>query len=268
MMPIDHRDRVAESIEHAIADLAEALDELDRIPAHDGATIGSVAHAMNNYLSVTDATLGLLGHALRDHPSPEVGTWLEGLRRLGIMMHHTVERLVRSSAGTEFQMVPDYVDVPLLMQRACGYYRPSAQQKQLAISCQAVGDVPRAWADRVAVAVVADNLLSNAVKFSNDGPGVIAVQIMPGPGGVVCSVRDNGPGVDPILEAQLFPRGALSTTTLTSTGQRSWGFGLAIAKELIDRMGGKLWLDNDPGRGACFSFRLPYAAQASGDAVG
>jgi signal transduction histidine kinase len=267
MMPIDLRTRVADSIEHAIADLADALDELDRIPAtHDGATVGAVAHAMDNYLSVTDATLGLLGHALRDHPSGEVATWLEGLRRLGNMMHHTVERLVRSSATGEFQLVPEYIDVPVLMQRACEYYRPSAQRKQLAIVCRSVGDVPLAWADRVGVAVVADNLLSNAVKFSNDGPGLIVVQVTPGPGGVVCGVRDYGAGVDPIIEAQFFPRGAMASSAQVSNGQRSWGFGLAIARALVDRMGGKLWLDNDPGGGACFSFRLPYRPDGSGAA--
>jgi signal transduction histidine kinase len=143
----------------------------------------------------------------------------------------------------------EYVDMPVLMSRACDFHRKSADLKQLQIVCRSIGEVPTAWADRVAVAVVADNLLSNAVKFSQPG-GEIVVQVMPGPGGIVCSVLDNGPGLTSLEQAQLFDRG----------GRKSGKFGLAIAKEFVVRMGGRLWSDSEPGRGACFSFRLPYHA--------
>jgi signal transduction histidine kinase len=41
-------------------------------------------------------------------------------------------------------------------------------------------------------------------------------------------------------------------------GEAASGFGLTIAKEFVERMGGKLWVESEPGRGACFSFRLLY----------
>jgi signal transduction histidine kinase len=254
----DPRNQVAQSIEDAIADLAEALVELDRIPSHDRSTVGFVAHAMNNYLSVTEATLGLLRETLRDYPDPEVAKWLEGLRHLGTMMHHTVGRLLRTTGPDDFPLKPDYVNLPRLMDRACDYYRLKASQKQLEIICRSVGEIPPTWADAVAVAIVADNLLSNALKFSNPG-GEILVQILPGPGGVVCSVRDNGPGLTQLEQARLFHRGATSGVEPAANHQVS-GFGLTIAKGLIDRMGGRLWAESEPGRGACFFVRLPYHA--------
>ena len=58
------------------------------------------------------------------------------------------------------------------------YYRRVAEPNQVRIVCLAVGQVPLVWADRVAVAVVADNLLSNAVKVSPPG-STVYVQIMP-----------------------------------------------------------------------------------------
>lgn len=249
----DPRTQAVDSIETAIANLAEALDYIDHIPAFDRSTIGFVAHALNNYLSVGEATLGLLGNALREHPDPEVSRWIDGLAQIGSLMHHTVGQLIRTSEPAEFPLKLDYVDLPLLMRRACDYHRRHAEQTRVTIVCRAVAEIPPAWADRVAVAVVADNLLSNAVKHSPPG-GEVLVQILPGPGGVVVSVRDHGPGLSANEQAQLFQR----TASGARQARQPDGFGLAIAREFVERMDGRLWVESEPGRGACFFFRLPY----------
>jgi signal transduction histidine kinase len=256
MTAFDPRAPVAESIESAIANLADSLIQLERIPVHDRPAVAAIAHALNNYLSVSEAALTLIEHAVGEHPTKEVTTWIEALRHLGNMMHHTVGRLLHGSGTGDVPLQPEYVDLSVLMERACDYYRPRATHKQLHITCQTAGKVPPAWADRVAVAVVADNLLSNAVKFSERG-GEIVVQILPGPGGVVCSVRDNGPGLTPLEHARLFQPGVTAGPKPTA-GESSTGFGLSIAKDFVDRMGGRLWSETELGRGSCFFFRLPY----------
>jgi signal transduction histidine kinase len=259
MSPSPEHSNVALSIEHAIAYLAEALDELDRLPSRDPSTVGFFAHVMNNYLTLTDGTVGLLEKALRDHSNREVATWLAGLRHLGTLMHHALGRLLHASPTEDFPLKPEEVNLPLLMERVCEYYRPSAGRKQLEIACRSIGEVPTVWVDRVAVAVVADNLMSNAVKFSNPA-GQIVVQILPGPGGVVCSVQDNGRGLTPLEQVRLFQPASRPGPPPTA-GEPSSGFGLAIAKELVDRMGGRLWSESESGRGACFSFRVPYRVE-------
>jgi signal transduction histidine kinase len=208
----------------------------------------------------------MLEKALRDHPSREVATWLAGLRHLGTLMNHALGRLLHASPAEEFPLKPEDVNLPLLVERVCEYYRPAAGRKQLEIVFRTVGEVPTVWVDRVAVAVVADNLMSNAVKFSNPG-GQIVVQIVPGPGGVACSVQDNGPGLTPLEQVRLFQPGARPGPAPTA-GEPSSGFGLAIAKELVDRMGGRLWSESEPGRGTCFSFRVPYRVEIYGGAKG
>jgi signal transduction histidine kinase len=260
MAPPDIRSQVAESIENAVAHLADALAELDRLPASDRSAIGLAARAIDSYASVSEATLALLKDALRDHPNPEVAKWLEGLGHLGRIMHHTGGRLLLATTSPEFPLKPDYIDPSLLMERACSFHqsRSAAMGKPLQITCRPVGEVPLVWADRVAVAVVADSLLSNAVKFSDPG-GEIVVQTVPGPGGVVCSVRDHGPGFDSLEQGRVLDRAEFNS----GPADRSTGFGLAIAKEFVDRMGGKLWAESEPGHGACFLFRLPYHPEGS-----
>jgi signal transduction histidine kinase len=57
-------------------------------------------------------------------------------------------------------------------------------------------------------------------------------------------------------QKRLFNRG-VRLGTATTAGESSSGFGLAIAKDLLERMGGSIWCESQPGQGACFSFRLP-----------
>ena len=152
-------------------------------------------------------------------------------------------------------MKPDFVNVSLLLERACQYYERVARGRQIDLVCRSAGEVPLAWADRVAVAVVADNLLSNAVKFSSSG-GSVQVQVMSDPPYVACCIQDQGPGLsredqERLLRSQ-FPLGDKQRGELPSTG-----FGLAIVKDFLDRMGGTLSCESEDGHGARFTFRLP-----------
>lgn len=100
-----------------------------------------------------------------------------------------------------------------------------------------------------------DNLLSNAIKFSPPGKRVW-VRLRAEPSWVVCSVQDEGPGISADDQAKLFQKGARLGTVPTA-GEPSTGYGLAVVKELVGQLGGEVWCESQPGRGACFSVRLP-----------
>jgi two-component system, sensor histidine kinase and response regulator len=104
--------------------------------------------------------------------------------------------------------------------------------------------------------VVADNLLSNAVKYSKHD-GSIQVEVVPGPGGVASRICDSGQGLTAAEQARLFQPGARVGPSPTG-GEPSIGYGLVIVKQLVERMGGRVWVESEPGQGACFSFRIPY----------
>jgi signal transduction histidine kinase len=250
----DARRRAAEAIADARRDLDRALGEIDMIQTYNPMLIGLVAHSLSNYISVTAATVEMLQLTLRDTSDPDVPIWLEGIGRTADLMQHSVGRLVSMSAPRDFPLKLDRINVPVLIERSCEYFRRRSGPAGTHISCAAVGEVPLAWADRVALAVIADNLLSNAVRASGSH-GVVKVQIMAEPGHVVCSIKDTGPGLSGDEQAALFER-PLPPAISPNEAPRS-GYGLAIAKEFVRRMDGDLWCESEPGRGACFSFRLP-----------
>jgi signal transduction histidine kinase len=250
---MDAKARASTSISLAKSELDHALTELDKIHSFDPSTIGLAAHALNNSITVTVATTEMLQRVLRDHPDADVPIWLEGIRHAADLMQHTVSRLVSGSAPREFPLKPEYVNLPVLMERTCQYHRRRADPAQVGIVCRPVTDIPLVWADRVALAIVADNLLSNAVQFSRP-LGTIRVQIMREPGHVVCSICDEGPGLTK-EQADRILRQPLPASP--SEAGAATGYGLAVAKQFVERMDGELWCESDPGRGACFSFRLP-----------
>lgn len=243
------------AIVRAQAELEQALLELEKMPALDSGAVAYSAHALKNYLTVTGVTVELLLLSLGDHPNPQVQKWLEGLGHVTELMRHTVSQLTSSSVqkDTKFRFLK--WDLPPLVQRACTYYQRIADRKNILIVCESGIGIPSVWTDPVAVAVVMDNLLSNAIKYSFPGKQV-RVQMKEEVKSVVCSISDEGPGLSQEDQVKLFQRGT-KLSPLPTGGESSSGYGLAVAKELIDKLGGDLWCESTPGCGALFSFRLP-----------
>ena len=73
--------------------------------------------------------------------------------------------------------------------------------------------------------------------------------------GLVVEVRDNGPGVPPDEQATVFEKFRQGGDALTRPP--GTGLGLPISRQIVDHFGGRMWLESEPGRGACFAFRLP-----------
>lgn len=251
---MDAKARAAASIEQAKSELDRALAEIDMMQTFNPMLVGLVAHSLSNYISVTSATVEMLQLSLRDNPDPDVPIWLQGIGHTADLMQHSVSRLVSLSAPRDFPLKLDRVNVPVLLERACDYYRRRAGSEGVQITCSAVGDVPLAWADRVALAVIADNLLSNAVRVSSPH-GTVRVQIMSAPQRVVCSIKDSGPGLTPEEQERLLQASILPPPPPGEASRR--GYGLAIVNEFLRRMDGELTCESEPGRGACFSFSLP-----------
>ena len=73
----------------------------------------------------------------------------------------------------------------------------------------------------------------------------------------MCAVQDYGPGLTPLAQVRIFERGPVPGYPAPARSIPS-GYGLLVAKAFIDRMNGRLWSESEPGKGACFSFWIPY----------
>ena len=255
------KQKLVESILNAQAELNQALEELEKLPAFDAGVVGFAAHAISNYLTVTNATIDLLALSLETHPDDQIRKWLGGLHQATSLMGHAVSQLTNASAAGEPKFMYVSIDLVRLVHRACDYYQRVAECKQIELSFEHEAAAASVWTDGVAVAAVLDNLLSNAVKYSSPGASV-RVAIIERPDFLICSVQDEGPGLSAAEQEELYQRG-VRLSSIPTGGEASSGFGLAIAKELVEKLGGRIWCESQPGKGACFSFSLPTATAPS-----
>jgi hypothetical protein len=230
--------RIAASIEDARADLERALAQLEQLSVIDPSTIGYVAHALNNYLTVSSITVEMLQAALRDHPNPEVRTWLDGIYHALDLMLHTIGTLMRISSPGDFPLKRETINLHVLMSRASHFFRRIANRKQIIIAYRPIGEIPLVRADRVAVAVVAENLLSNAIKFSSQARQFTCKSWQKRR---MSCARSATRGQESVRRIR---RGCSRKGRCCRQFQRAVNrrrFGLAVAKEFVDRMGGSLW---------------------------
>ena len=143
--------------------------------------------------------------------------------------------------------------------RALGF---RAHQKGLELAWRVAQDVPDYLAgDASRVRQVLVNLVGNAVKFTERGEVVVEIERDPTSTGAIVvlhfCVRDTGIGIAKEKQDMIF--GAFTQADSSTTRKYGGtGLGLAITRRLVDLMGGKLWLESEPGVGSAFHFTIRF----------
>ena len=136
-----------------------------------------------------------------------------------------------------------------------------AAEKNIELACHIAPDVPeRLLGDEGRLRQVLLNVMGNAVKFTSQGEVVLSVRVEsvgPGVATLHFVVTDTGIGIAPEQQAHIFQAftQADSSTTRRYGGT---GLGLAIALRLVELMGGRMWVESEPGRGSTFHFTAVF----------
>jgi signal transduction histidine kinase len=99
------------------------------------------------------------------------------------------------------------------------------------------------------------NLISNSIKYRGEETPRIHISAETGAEGWLFSVRDNGIGIDPQYADRVFDM----FKRLHGSEVPGTGIGLAICKRVVERRGGRIWVESEAGRGATFKFTIPPA---------
>jgi signal transduction histidine kinase len=123
--------------------------------------------------------------------------------------------------------------------------------------------LPMVYADLVQLVQVFQNLLSNAIKYRGERDIRIHVSARREGAEWVFSVKDDGAGIDPKHADRIF----VMFRRLHGSSHPGTGMGLAICKRIIERHGGRIWVESEPGHGATFFFSLPVKDAADAPPV-
>jgi signal transduction histidine kinase len=150
---------------------------------------------------------------------------------------------------------PRREEVRSIIAEAVAASRQQALEKALRVEQVVETANLEAICDRDRVLQVLGNLIGNAIKFTNDG-GLVQVSAEPLDDEVLFAVRDTGVGVSAKQLPHIFDR----FWQATPKARLGSGLGLTIAKGVVDALGGKIWVESQPGDGTTFFFTLPRRA--------
>jgi PAS domain S-box-containing protein len=248
---ISDRIRAKEELERTAAELRRSNEELEQF-----AYIAS--HDLQEPLRMVASYTQLLERRYAgqlDEPAREfIGYAVDGARR---MQGFITGLLKYSRVGTEPQVM-QRVDLREMFEAAIANLRIAIEESGATVEAR---DLPVVQGDTRMLTQLLQNLIGNALKFRKPGaqPHVEVWAEREGDFWRI-SVRDNGIGMDPQFSDRVF---TIFQRLHTRDEYEGTGLGLAICKKIVERHGGRIWVESKEGEGATFSFTLPGADTAS-----
>ena len=249
--------QMAADLHRSLTDLKEERDRVTGLLTSRRELVASVSHELRTpvatirgYLESALARDGHIAGELRG----DLETVEAEVRRLQRLIDDLFT-LSRADVGRlELRLAP--TDVGSVLDRTVDALGPLAwQQRRVQIVASAPGDIAPATADAERLQQVLTNLVGNAVRHTPPG-GLVSAAAGIEDGVVRLDVRDTGAGIDPRDLPHIFEpfyRGR------NEDGAGGAGLGLAVSKELVEAMGGRMDVESAVGQGSCFTLRLPRA---------
>jgi PAS domain S-box-containing protein len=248
---ISKRQEVQLVLSHKLEELARSNSELEQF-----AYVAS--HDLQEPLRMVASYTQLLGRRYQgklDANADEfIGFAVDGATR----MQQLIEDLLSYSRLTTRGKALTRTEAGAACNAAIGNLQESIKDSNAIVS---VGLLPSVFADASQLTALFQNLIGNAIKYRNERRPEIRVDALPQGNEWVFSVQDNGIGI----EQQYFERIFQMFQRLHSRKDYpGTGIGLAVCKKIVERHGGRIWLESKPGQGSTFLFTIPKAEKSEG----
>lgn len=220
--------------------------------------ISIISHDVRAPLNSIQGMLALLkAHALNPEEVQFFTSQLESeVQHTSLLLNNLLDWTRSQMEGFRANPVP--VSLQAITAENCQLLHAAAAKKGVFLQNQ-VDASSVAYADPDMVKAVIRNLAGNAIKFCQPGRQVVlsAYQQI---GQIQFSVRDTGVGIKTEDIVRLFNGG--NFTTLGTQREKGTGMGLQLCKDLVEKNGGSIWVESEPGKGSTFSFTLPLVPKA------
>jgi two-component system, NtrC family, sensor histidine kinase KinB len=162
----------------------------------------------------------------------------------------------------KYEMKKELIDIRRLVADAVRPLRLPFEEKQIILEIIVPDRMPVFSADQHQLIWVITNLLSNALRYTDAG-GKVRLSAEEQDGGLLVTVADTGHGIPPEHQEVVFDK-FVQVKNSTETTPGSVGLGLAIAREVVEAHGGRIWVESHVGIGSTFYFTIPLGWQNEG----
>jgi signal transduction histidine kinase len=228
--------------------------------------LSHVSHELRSPLTSIYSFNSIIADGLAGQTTPQQDEYLQIILRNVGQLRAMIEDLleVTQEQSGKLTLELESVSVNEAAAYAVDTVRGAAKQQEITLSFLPSAGLPSAFADATRVRQILTILLDNAVKFTPAG-GTVTVKAREyekDRSMVLIEVSDTGRGIKPEETERVFEH-LYQVTDPGSAGRRGLGLGLHIAKDLVTRQGGTIWVTSLPGKGSLFSFTLPIFSLAS-----
>ena len=231
--------------------IAEQTLELQRSNAELEQFAYVASHDLQEPLRMVASYTELLGQRyggkLDDRADKYIRYAVDGARRMQQLVNDLLAYSRVGTQGRPFQPTDSSVVLLYVLKGMRAVIKKSGADIQY-------GELPVVNADDVQLSQLFQNLIGNAIKFRADRPPRICISAKSNNGDWVFSVEDNGIGIDKQYSDRIFQ---MFQRLHERDKYEGSGIGLAIAKKIVERHGGRIWLDSEPGNGSTFYFTIP-----------
>ena len=221
--------------------------------------VAKVSHEIRTPLIAMEKSLSLILSKTTGPLSEEQDKFLaitdRNLKRLSALINDLLD-LSKLEAG-KVALVREPVVIEKVIEEPILVFRNWAETKSIKIDKKIQEGLPQANIDANKIIQVINNLLGNAIKFTPDNGTITVEAVLRGDKEIEISVTDTGIGISEEELPKVFHKFYQVSGNL-QTEIRGTGIGLAIAKEIVELHGGRIWVESQVGKGTRFIFTLPF----------
>ena len=181
-----------------------------------------------------------------------INTIISEGERLTDLINDLLDVTKIEAGKVEWEMKP--VSVAEIIKLVSDLTSSTFEQHGLELECDVENDLSEISGDKYRLEQVLINLFSNAIKFTENG--YIRCRAWMINSEILISVKDTGEGINKDDQESVFEK-FRQVSIVPKDKPRGTGLGLPICKEIVNRHGGRIWVESEPGKGSTFSFTLP-----------
>lgn len=254
----DEIGELAETFNIMIAKLKSQKERDEAVSKMKSEFISITAHQLRTPLSALKWTFDLIKEGSMGKFTKEQADYLENCRLANEKMINTINGLLDITRIEEGRFLYEFTEIQMegLVKEIIGSLKLEAARKKLKISFQEPdAPVSPVKVDVEKISMVVRNLLENAIRYTPEG-GRIDVSLEKRPQEIMIRVQDTGIGIPADQHQRVFDKFFRAKNALTVETNGS-GLGLYIAKNIVEKHGGRIWFDSEEKKGTTFYFTVP-----------
>lgn len=238
--------------------LEKALQELNINSQEKDRILRAVAHDLRNPIGGIASLTSLMA---QDNYSDEQKEMINLVKETSLNSLELINEILEAANINSVELNIEPIEINGLVGNSVELLRFKAAEKQQEIILEALDHQKNLFVSREKIWRVISNLISNAIKFSPLGSKIF-VKVAEFEHKIVIAVKDNGIGIPDHLKDQVFNMFTNAQRPGTA-GEKSFGLGLSICKQIMEKHHGKIWFESNADKGTTFFISLPLITAGS-----